>query len=103
VQGSPGTSTNSPRHAIAIGAGPGGLSAALALHRAGVEVSVFERASARAEVGAGISLWANMIRVLDALGVGDAVRQASQSLRVTEFRSLNGKSVAARFDAPLLD
>jgi hypothetical protein len=44
-----------------------------------------------------------MIRVLDALGVGDAVRQASQSLRVTEFRSLNGKSVAARFDAPLLD
>jgi 2-polyprenyl-6-methoxyphenol hydroxylase-like FAD-dependent oxidoreductase len=60
--------------ALVIGGGIGGLAAALGLRRAGWGVSVFERAPEIAEVGAGIAIWANGLRALDALGVGPAVR-----------------------------
>ena len=62
------------RNSIVVGAGIGGLCAAIALRRAGIETHVFERAPELAEVGAGISLWANALRALDSLGLGDAVR-----------------------------
>jgi len=60
--------------AIIVGAGIGGLAAALALARHGWDVEVLERAPAFAEVGAGLSLWPNGLRALDALGVGAQVR-----------------------------
>lgn len=59
---------------IVIGSGIAGLSAALALQKVGVTVSLFERAPELREVGAGISLWANALRALDVLGAGDAIR-----------------------------
>jgi 2-polyprenyl-6-methoxyphenol hydroxylase-like FAD-dependent oxidoreductase len=62
------------RNSIVVGAGIGGLCAGIALRRAGIETHVFERAPELAEVGAGISLWANALRALDSLGLGDAVR-----------------------------
>ena len=49
------------------------MAAALALHRAGMDVTVYERASAFIEVGAGISLWPNATRVLRSLGVLEEV------------------------------
>ena len=45
--------------AIVIGSGIGGLTAAIALHKAGIEAHAYELAPALREVGAGISLWAN--------------------------------------------
>jgi 2-polyprenyl-6-methoxyphenol hydroxylase-like FAD-dependent oxidoreductase len=60
--------------AIIAGGGIGGLAAALALVRHGWDVEVLERAPAFAEVGAGLSLWSNGLRALDALGVGAQVR-----------------------------
>jgi 2-polyprenyl-6-methoxyphenol hydroxylase-like FAD-dependent oxidoreductase len=60
--------------ALVVGGGIGGLSAGIALARAGTAVEVFERAPEIREVGAGISLWPNAVRVLDALGVGAALR-----------------------------
>lgn len=63
---------------IAIaGAGLGGLTAALALQRAGFCVRVFEQAPALGEVGAGISLSAGICCALASLGVGDALIAAS--------------------------
>jgi 2-polyprenyl-6-methoxyphenol hydroxylase-like FAD-dependent oxidoreductase len=59
------------RQAIVAGGGIGGVSAALALHRAGIDVTVFERAPAFTEVGAGMSLWPNATRVLASWGVLD--------------------------------
>ena len=54
-----------PRHRVLIiGGGIGGLSAGIALRRAGFEVDVFERAPEFTEIGAGISLWANAIYAL---------------------------------------
>ncbi|WP_328602281.1 FAD-dependent monooxygenase [Nocardia terrae] len=67
---------NGSGKAIVVGGGIGGLAAAIALIRRGWRVEVLERASEIGEVGSGISLWANGIRALDALGVGAAVRAA---------------------------
>ena len=58
-----------------IGGGIGGLAAANALRRAGVEVSVFEAAGELKEIGAGVALHANAMRVLRFIGVEDAVRK----------------------------
>ncbi|NED77571.1 NAD-binding protein, partial [Streptomyces sp. SID9944] len=55
--------------AVVVGGGIGGLAAALGLRAIGWEVTVAERAAALADVGAGISLHANGLRALDALGV----------------------------------
>ncbi|TDD29907.1 FAD-binding protein [Kribbella turkmenica] len=55
--------------AIIIGAGIGGLVAAVGLRRAGWSVTVLERAPVIAEVGAGLTLWPNAERALDTLGI----------------------------------
>lgn len=58
-----------------VGGGIGGLATALALSQRGWRVEVLERSARFEEVGAGISLWPNALRALDALGQGDAVRR----------------------------
>ncbi|TWD80709.1 2-polyprenyl-6-methoxyphenol hydroxylase-like FAD-dependent oxidoreductase [Kribbella amoyensis] len=65
---------NDPSSAIVVGAGIGGLTAAVALRRIGWSVTVLERAPIIAEVGAGLTLWPNAVSALDALGLADAVR-----------------------------
>jgi 2-polyprenyl-6-methoxyphenol hydroxylase-like FAD-dependent oxidoreductase len=55
--------------AIVVGGGIGGLASGVALTRAGWDVAILERSVDPAEVGAGISLWANALRALDHLGV----------------------------------
>ena len=55
--------------AMIVGAGIGGLTAAIALRRAGIEATVFERAGEIKEVGAGILLAANAVRALGELGL----------------------------------
>jgi 2-polyprenyl-6-methoxyphenol hydroxylase-like FAD-dependent oxidoreductase len=62
------------RVATVVGGGIGGLAAAIALRRRGWRVEVLERAGEFTEIGAGISLWPNALRALDALGLADAVR-----------------------------
>jgi salicylate hydroxylase len=56
-----------------VGGGIGGLSAALALRAAGAEVTVYERAAEIGEVGAGVGLYPNSMRILHRLGVADSV------------------------------
>src|SRR5688500_10166024 len=57
-----------------VGAGLGGLAAAVAAHRAGHAVTVFERATELREKGAGIGLLPNAVLALDQLGLGAVVR-----------------------------
>ena len=57
---------------ILVGAGLGGLTAALALQRAGFRVSVFEQAAELGEVGAGVTITPNGAHVLNHL-LGEAV------------------------------
>ena len=57
-----------------IGAGLGGLTAAIALAQRGIAPVVHEQAPALGEVGAGITISPNAGRVLDHLGLGPQVR-----------------------------
>ena len=61
------------QHIIVAGAGIGGLSAALALVRAGQRVTVLERSTQFAPVGAGIQLGPNAMKVLAQWDLQDAV------------------------------
>src|SRR5579864_8832918 len=64
--------------AVIVGGGIAGLASALALTRRGWQVEVLERAPEFAEVGAGLSVWPNAMRALDALGVGGPVRRRAR-------------------------
>jgi salicylate hydroxylase len=57
-----------------IGGGIGGLTAASALSRAGIEVAVYEAAAELREIGAGVALHPNAMKVLRAIGVEDGLR-----------------------------
>ena len=58
-----------------VGGGLGGLTAALALAGAGFDAHVFEQAHRLREVGAGVGLSPNALKVLRALGVEGEVRR----------------------------
>ncbi|KJY39738.1 FAD-dependent monooxygenase [Streptomyces katrae] len=90
------------RRALVIGGGIGGLAAALGLHRTGWEVRVLERAPVLEDAGAGISLAANGIRALDALGVGTAVRAAAHPQYTGGTRTPDGRWLS-RMDGRALE
>jgi len=77
--------------AVIIGGGIAGLASALALTRRGWQVEVLERAAGFTEVGAGLSLWPNALRALDALGVGEPVRRRATAVP-RSFEGLNRDS-----------
>ena len=95
-----------------VGAGIGGLVAAIALRRAGHDVVVFEQAKQFARVGADINLTPNAVRALDGLGVGEAARvtAARPSHRISRTydtgeetsRLEMAESAEARYGAPQL-
>ncbi len=62
-----------PVRVMVVGGGIEGLSAALALRAAGAEVKVYEQAAELGEVGAGVGLYPNSMRILHRLGVADSI------------------------------
>jgi 2-polyprenyl-6-methoxyphenol hydroxylase-like FAD-dependent oxidoreductase len=89
-----------------VGGGIGGVAAAVALYRFGIEATVYERAPRLKEIGAGMMLWPNATRVLKSLGLLESV--ASRSGRNTHFlvRASCGKILMnialGNFDVPAL-
>lgn len=83
---------------LIAGAGIAGLTAALALLRRGFDVSVFEQAPELREVGAGLQLSANGTRLLDALGLGDAMRRVAFEPEGKEVRIWNTGESRNLFD-----
>src|SRR5580698_8205169 len=59
--------------AAIVGGGIGGLAAACSLSSRGIDVTVFEQATALGEVGAGVFIYPNSLRQLERLGLGDAL------------------------------
>jgi 2-polyprenyl-6-methoxyphenol hydroxylase-like FAD-dependent oxidoreductase len=96
--------------ALIVGGGIGGLSAACALMQAGWQVSLFERAPAFGEVGAGLTLWTNAVNALKHLGLADEVVAAGGRMCVGEVRDWRGNVLSTsgldhleeRFGAPTI-
>lgn len=94
------------------GGGIGGLAAALACARAGHEVCLCERAAEVSEVGAGVQLGPNVVRVLHAWGLADALREVSAAPQKIEVRNATnacklgrlrlGQVFEQRYGAPYL-
>lgn len=55
--------------AVIIGAGMGGMSAAIALRQIGIDTEVYERVTDNKPVGAAISVWSNGVKCLNYLGL----------------------------------
>ena len=89
------------RHVIVAGAGIAGLTAALALARTGMRVTVFEQAEKLEETGAGLQLSPNASRVLIALGLRE--RLASVAVAPQAIRVMSGGSAREIVRIPLGD
>ena len=97
---------------LIAGGGIGGLSAAIALGRAGLDSTVLERSSFTEESGAGIQLGPNATRLLAKLGVLDAIAPSSfKPEAIWLFDGVTGRRVAtvplgshaeSRYGAPYL-
>ena len=87
------------RTALIVGAGIGGLSAAIALRQAGWQVRVFERAASPRELGFGLGLAPNAIEALGALGVADIVVARGFEPDRGEMRRMDG-TVLKRAELP---
>ena len=95
-----------------IGSGIGGLTAAAALGRVGVDVAVYEQTGELGEVGAGLQLGPSEIKVLTALGLDAALRDfACEPAETVSINWSDGRQrsrtpsrgvMAAQFGAPYL-
>jgi 2-polyprenyl-6-methoxyphenol hydroxylase-like FAD-dependent oxidoreductase len=82
---------------LIAGAGIGGLTAAIALRRAGFDAHVYERAAEIREAGAGITLQANAILALRTLGLHGAVTAAGRVATKASLQTASGK-ILSRID-----
>ncbi|MCC6009040.1 MAG: FAD-dependent monooxygenase [Rhodobacteraceae bacterium] len=85
--------------ALIAGAGLGGLTAALCLRRAGWDVEVLERAPAIGEVGAGIQISPNAVKVLRALGLEEGLRAIA--VEPAHFHGMDWKSGRRLYRTPI--
>ncbi|GCD93301.1 FAD-dependent monooxygenase [Embleya hyalina] len=96
--------------AIVVGAGPGGLAAATALHRKGWSVVVLERSATLEPIGAAIAIAPNGLRALDTIDAGTPLRalaaiRGAATLRRPDGRVLaptSGEAFTARFGEPMV-
>jgi salicylate hydroxylase len=84
---------------VIIGAGIGGLGAACALYRRGFEVAIYERSSKLEEVGAGLQVGPNAVKVYRALGLEEALRR--NAFEPVNMVSLKWDDATLRFREPL--
>ena len=79
---------------LVIGGGIGGLTAAIALRKRGVEADIYEQTAVLREVGAGISLWPNAVKALAYLGLGDQLRSICHRSPEFVLRRWNGAAIS---------
>jgi len=92
------TRSAGPEIAI-VGGGIGGLAAAAFLNRAGLAAAVYEQSARLTEIGAGLVVAPNAVRLLRRLGVIDAFRRTAVQLDVGwEFRRWQDGTVLSAED-----
>src|SRR5215831_15762934 len=77
--------------AVIVGAGIGGLAAALALRRAGWDVRVVEQAASPRELGFALALAPNALEALGELGLRDEVVSRGIEVKAFEVRGMDGR------------
>jgi len=84
------------RKALIVGAGIGGLTAALAMRQAGIDVTVFEQAPRLQDVqaGGGLLVWNNGMRALREIDLHEQAEKSAAVLDVTTFNSYKGGVLA---------
>ena len=81
---------------LVVGGGIAGMATAIALEQAGCDPLVLEQASELAEIGSGIGLQANALRVLRSLGAADHVLRAGVRIDDDEWRRMDtGQTIFA--------
>ena len=78
---------------IIAGGGIGGLTAALALHAAGIEAEVFEATAEIKPLGVGINILPHAVRELTELGLGDALAATGIATRELRYISAHGQEI----------
>jgi 2-polyprenyl-6-methoxyphenol hydroxylase-like FAD-dependent oxidoreductase len=87
------------RTALIVGAGIGGLSAGIALRKAGWNIRIFERATSPRELGFGLALAPNAMAALRELGLANIVRSRAHTPTRGEVRRPDG-TVLKRAELP---
>jgi 2-polyprenyl-6-methoxyphenol hydroxylase-like FAD-dependent oxidoreductase len=80
---------------IVVGGGIGGLSLALSLHQAGIEVRVYEAVREPAPLGVGINLQPTAVRELTELGLGDALARTGIATRQLSYFNKFGQLISS--------
>lgn len=88
---------------IVIGAGMGGLTAGLALRQVGYEVEIYDRVKELRPAGAAISLWSNGVKVLNRLGLGQAIASVGGQMDRMAYYSFSGEKLTDFSLQPLID
>jgi 2-polyprenyl-6-methoxyphenol hydroxylase-like FAD-dependent oxidoreductase len=78
---------------LICGGGIGGLTAALALHHAGIEVQVFESAEEIRALGVGINLLPHAVRVLTQLGLAEALARTGIQTAELAYYTKRGQRI----------
>ncbi|WP_166905312.1 FAD-dependent monooxygenase [Mycobacterium sp. DL440] len=77
-----------------VGAGIGGLTAAIAMRANGIDATVYEQAHELKALGAGVSIATNGSRILTRLGVGDALAAIAGPVTHYQFRTWQAEPIA---------
>lgn len=89
--------------AIIIGAGIGGLTTGIALKRAGYQIELYDRVRELRPAGAGISLWSNGVKVMNALGLGDEIHKIGGEMNRMTYLSKENEALNDIDLLPLID
>jgi salicylate hydroxylase len=89
------------RRVAVVGAGIGGLATAAALLQQGFDVRLYERANELTEIGAGIQLTPNAVKVIIALGGGAGLEE--HGFRPHGITALDWRSARVVFRKPLIE
>ena len=88
---------------VVVGAGMGGLTAAVAMQQAGYEVEIYDRVSELRPAGAGISLWSNGVKVLNKLGLGPQIANIGGPMQQMAYYTKTGELLTRFSLTPLIE
>lgn len=89
---------------VIIGAGMGGMSAAIALRQIGIDTEVFERVTENKPVGAAISVWSNGVKCLNYLGLQKETAELGGIVETMSYLDAHTGETMCRFSMqPLID